>query len=821
MLKLLLFYIGSSFASCLLAQDSLKKSVPVSFLRYTDFHIHPTYKHYFRYKTADEMKRILKFCRYDKEKDTIICDDTVMKEFKKVNWGKYTASKKRQKKDRIEGNASDLRNYDQSGYPEIIYVPGSVFCNSYSPYEKQFALNELKRQISSKLVTKMGIKRLRFYSEDNHTPFNDFLAEYYYNYMQIRDTQIITESPYYLYRNNGKEGLPVTRTYRSWIKMVKDCSDLKLCLNHNDRVFTKWEQGQLSKIDTIYTPMVMSIEGAQVLYDTLSGKKENILNPFIRSIKSRQVRRSLKGGRDSLADSIYTELKNSSYNELKRKGDPSAEIIYNKLENTSYNKLKRKKDPFADSIYNDLKDSIYNELKRRGDPFADSVYNELLKSVNSLRNLPHRLFFITLGHFAQNHVVGFAKTLDRDPESVVHRALAVLTEMPGINRNILRKDYEGFNTGCDPADTSCYPDSIGFKVVEAFLNPDSSKFKKPTYIDVKHMDVVARIQYYALRRELEKRYKVPIPIIASHFAVSGENQILAVATGRLKRKKSNKLIWRKSQFFDRYAEIRNPEKFYRKQIVNNKKWKNSFLNPPGQRWQNSPNADQFKFDSVLYKQSPVLNEPVGTYDQKAISREVRKDTIKIDTNEIKIDTAKAGWYYPWSINLFDEEIVEINKSDGIIGLLLDPRQLGAFMRKYRHIKRNFGNAFEHFKKDIHKDSLSPYGLTLPEIDQIEYFKAEPLIRNIFYIVDIINQEKAAVKLYQESGGDLNAVHARYPAFTPDTDTLRKEPWDMISIGGDFDGLIDPIDFSPYSILHPINESPTDCLCLPVCPDTSR
>jgi hypothetical protein len=682
-----------------------KAQVAKEHLRYTDFHIHPTYKHYFRYPTAAEMKLIYQNSGYNREKDSIVTDTGIRNQFKDTNWGKVLGIARHLR----AGKVSDLKNYDQSGYPEIKFVPGSILCNSYSPYEKQFAFSCLNRWFSHKVVTKMGKKRLKEYSLPAHSPFRDFLAEYYYNCMQEESRTIHNYIPGSIY-NGEVNGNGTTVCYTNQIQMVGCSDELKAIIKHNDSVYSQMSNpvpGSKYCVDTpkIITPLLMSVEGGQVLYDSLTALEQNIFRPG------------------------YLSEPEKKY---------------------------RKKDPAP----------------------ADAIRNELLKNADSLRNLKHRLFFITLGHFAQNHVVGFAKTLDRDPENWIHRAISTLTSIPAIKRSILKKDYDGFNLGCSDKDKNCEPDSIGFRIMEKFLNPQDGRCNKPTYIDVKHMDILGRYQYYAVRRSYVQKFKVQIPIIASHFAVSGESQGLAAATGLGKNA-------------DGYSEIINPLRIYRK-IQRNQPFQKKKLASL-----ETPDITQAQ------QQQSRFNKSILTPIQ------FENDTLRTALPEnpftdIEVDESKVGWYYPWSINLYDEEIIEINKSDGIIGLLMDPRQLGAFMHRYKKIEKanRMGLAFDSTVRAIPDDTLAQYGFSRAQINKFEYFKTEPLIRNMFYIVQVINRQMDKEDVYYASGDNAAFTKTRYRDFVSDEQKTKKDPWTMIAIGGDYDGLIDPIDVAPTASYIP-------------------
>jgi hypothetical protein len=696
-------------------------------LRYADSHIHPTYKHYFRYRTADEMLRLLQGALYAPDRlvvqrldaagnvvDTVGCRQLIgftpdvvayFKQPSNSNWTPYAKLKERQLQ---RGRTSKLRNYDQAGYPEIQYVPGSVLCNSYSPYEKQLALKFFQRFASSVLVTGMGMSRLTTYAHMEHTPYNDFLAEYYYNLLQDEEKRVTTASPANLYTVAPPAYVP-NPAYRNSIRMMHDAQDLAQCLQHNDAVFSSTGWPTAATEPLIYTPLVMSIEGAQVLYGPLSAANTHILNPLNAKAPGKLFKQA-----------------------------SAAEI--------------------------------------------EQMRTEILENAVRLKNLPHRLFFITLGHFAQNHVVGFAKTLDRDPESVEHRAMQSLTKNPGMRKSLLRKTYAGFNPGCERTQDDCTPSPVGLDVVRAFLDPRNTIYHKPTYIDVKHMDIQGRIEYYYRRRELEQELNIKIPIIASHFGVSGEPQALAAATGLQPN-------------FDKYPETEVPESYYRSHILRD--------DEPDQRalyWKNYMWGQNYgTLNGKKQALTPAEKHMYRPLDFTISRAQWLQDTAAFDPFEgFEPDPHKVGWYYPWSINLFDEEIIEINKSDGIIGLLLDPRQLGSFMPNYHNIEDKFGDSYRRIFDSLSPTELAAHYLTKEELKQTEYFKVEPMLRNWFYIVQVIKQQRANEVIYTSTG-------IRPPGFVPDPAMSSgpfKDAWETVNIGSDFDGLIDPIDYAPTAAYLP-------------------
>jgi hypothetical protein len=507
----------------------------------------------------------------------------------------------------------------------------------------------------------MGLKRLKYYSTNEHTPMKDFLAEYYYSQLQDSMQYVNIALPEKLY--NKRKDLPIfseQHRFYNEIILVKDSTELSRILEHNETMANKNDSNK-----KIITPVIMTIEGGQVLYGPISGRGDHIGEPN-------------KDGKDSAL-----------------------------------------------------------------------IRKELLDNVFRLKNLPHRLFFITIAHFTQNHVVGYAKTLDRDPENFQHRFPSFISGSSKIRNNIIKKSYGGFN--------NVNKDSLGFKIVEAFLDPNKSKSKygKATYIDVKHMDIKARIEYYYTRRKLEKKFGIPIPIVASHFAVSGERQAMAAATG----------LWPN---FDRYQETENPKEFYESYIL-----KNQHANRRKNFWRDVMEGNGFNrkalnpFEKAMYK-------PLNFRDATILTRDTIYDPFEF--YDLGKDPS-AGWFYNWSLNLFDEEIIEINKSDGIIGLLLDPRQLGAFAPKYKEddyeekMKKAFKATLSSLIEQglITEQKLKALHLTKDDLKPIEYLKAEPLLRNIFYIVRLTSYQKDG-EAHPEK--QLNEYKDWY---VDDTAKLKKDP----------------------------------------------
>lgn len=586
-----------------------KRSLPSTNMEekvaFSDMHIHTTFKHYYGNLSPLEIKDI-----YKHRKDIAY----LRNKYGKKNWDRTLNNPE----DRESGAISTVVNYNQSDFANLAATPGSIFCASLYPYEKQFAVSKLNRIISSKLVSRIPLLRLEQMGEEASTPWTNFMTEY--AYLQAQET--------------------------------KDPSS-------NFQIQTAHDKKDLLRImkDGTSSAQVLTIEGGHVLYGPL-----NAANSLVRQVT------------------------------------------------TSPEQLK-----------------------------------EMLANVDTLRRLPHKVFFITPAHFTDNRIAGFSKTLDRD--GPLHLILNSLSGSVSFREGFFTKFGEGIHGELDMGDfldCNC-PDlwmysvplpftndstvhGSGEKILTALLAPDSNGSKR-ILIDVKHFDIQARLEYYALAKKLAKQYHLdkPIPIIAGHVAMSGESQPVAVATGL-------------NPMFDMYDEIDNPLQFYKYQ-----------QDSAGGNW------NWLCRTRYMYKHHKAELNLFFPNGPTAADSTFNPFSIQ------PLDSANIGWFYPWSINLSNEEIKIIYESKGIIGLNLDQRILGGYMLNYKS-----NGYWESIQKSI--NALNERGLRYQDkkahiIDFQKYKSSEPFLRNILHVV----------------------LH---------TGRTDRTAWDCIAIGSDFDGLIDPIDVCP-------------------------
>ncbi|MBK7752055.1 MAG: hypothetical protein IPI41_05400 [Flavobacteriales bacterium] len=189
-------------------------------------------------------------------------------------------------------------------------------------------------------------------------------------------------------------------------------------------------------------------------------------------------------------------------------------------------------------------------------------------------------------------------------------------------------------------------------------------------------------------------------------------------------------------------------------------------------------------------------------------------------------------YYPFGINLYDEEILLIHEKNGIIGLPMEERLLGGYIkrrmpwnmfisatgkyklertgdktRRWKHSRRLFrwlwkseaherqwgidGEEITEAKRLLRQAMDSSKmaapgasGTQLLKIATKDFISVAPFIQNLFYILDKIL-------------GD-----GPIPPGEQGVLTLRRA-WSRVCIGSDMDGLIDPIDLLPTAGEYPL------------------
>ncbi len=314
---------------------------------------------------------------------------------------------------------------------------------------------------------------------------------------------------------------------------------------------------------------------------------------------------------------------------------------------------------------------ILSVKRKKGDSFFEKFIDSHIGNIDFIKtNWAHVPFFVTFAHHYYNHLSGFAQSLGPGIDFAVNQA-----------GGTVKRDGEAisfFHLGIHP---------WGNKVLAQLLKrktEDGTRVRR-ILIDVKHMSVQSRLDYYMnVVRPMKAQYEDQIPIIKSHTAVSGRKN--------MKRSIDNEL------------KLFNDEK------------------------------------------------------------------------------DRSKYFFSGDINLFDDEILEIIQSDGLIGIMIDERRIigmelppeaGITYKEFSKIVKESQKNISVYFKELHRHKWAEIDdAQLVEIDK-EYKKTRTslnaillpcyfsvILRQLFHIVEFGGGEKA---------------------------------WDHICLGTDYDGVINPLD----------------------------
>ena len=187
------------------------------------------------------------------------------------------------------------------------------------------------------------------------------------------------------------------------------------------------------------------------------------------------------------------------------------------------------------------------------------ILNDILHYTDSLKNLTHRIHFVTGAHFSYNDMFGHDKVLDKEQKRNLVQALSA----SGYVRNkLFAKDAAGIwpyvfqvsdkqainNQG--PVDQSKLFEkqvdgiNIGKSALDALHDIENIQSENwdPIYFDLKHADELTFLEYLAYRQHIKDTYQKTLPLFVSHVAVNGENLKVSLFTSQ-------------SPLYDRYKEL--------------------------------------------------------------------------------------------------------------------------------------------------------------------------------------------------------------------------------------------------------------------------
>lgn len=304
-----------------------------------------------------------------------------------------------------------------------------------------------------------------------------------------------------------------------------------------------------------------------------------------------------------------------------------------------------------------------------------------------------RLLYITLTHHTTN--------------CLTNHAFAV---PPGLAGKGTNADAGGFNPGGNSIT------STGQQFIRRALSNENGE--KPILIDIKHMSIKARLQFYQMRKDMIAAGHPPFPILATHMGVTGLGLNDAIIA----------------------------------------------------------NCYRFPGDSNCYEVEYQNTERLHGFG------------VTSEAEGLEILR-----FYPWSINLFDEEITEIVQSGGLIGFSFDSRILGNENIDRERFGKRETNAIPSISQINFNARISlpnsevGFQFVNREFGDNQTFGQSRYPEQPFFHLPFVssNEVKRHTDLMALCQNIIHAVRAGGP-----------QTWDCICIGSDYDGLINSLDFTP-------------------------
>ncbi|ELR69043.1 hypothetical protein C900_05528 [Fulvivirga imtechensis AK7] len=175
----------------------------------------------------------------------------------------------------------------------------------------------------------------------------------------------------------------------------------------------------------------------------------------------------------------------------------------------------------------------------------------------------------------------------------------------------------------------------------------------------------------------------------------------------------------------------------------------------------------YKIRQQKFPDAPIMATHMGVAGVSYKNKPIRKIKEKPAKNCVEVfyyrNPGSVDTYFnPWSINLYDEDIREIVKSGGLIGLSLDQRILGVgnvssevfcpdeyTVADFKPVKKPKYHVLDHQKYQ--------------DPEECKKWHLRHLCNNLLHIIKVGSQE------------------------------VGDKVWDHVCLGSDFDGLIDPIN----------------------------
>lgn len=186
-------------------------------------------------------------------------------------------------------------------------------------------------------------------------------------------------------------------------------------------------------------------------------------------------------------------------------------------------------------------------------------YEELITNIREVKNSAYKPFLVAPAHLAWNRVVGHAKAFDSEPkkrEQLAEKAKVIKFRKVIFNKSghgIIDTIYTYYNSARKDNPCLCNnpvkpgTHTMGTQIMRELLD---NKTGKPILIDMRHMDIQARLEYIRLVKKYAKEEGRKIPIVISHTAVNGKDSAQSKYFGDC-------------PVLDNYNELIKPTQFYK------------------------------------------------------------------------------------------------------------------------------------------------------------------------------------------------------------------------------------------------------------------
>ena len=214
----------------------------------------------------------------------------------------------------------------------------------------------------------------------------------------------------------------------------------------------------------------------------------------------------------------------------------------------------------------------------------------------------------------------------------------------------------------------------------------------------------------------------------------------------------------------------------------------------------------------------------------------------------------ARKFYTFGMNLYNEEVKQIVRYQGIIGIPLEERVLGGYVNNVvkwpksiefksgdslvvhqqpnKQRKRDYMlqavTAASRLRPDLwrpiqnwYHESLTNSGINADsaqifELICEEYFSAESFLNNVFHVVDLAREEQieqveqqylkqisTTPQVQREIMQSPIVLKGKIDSLLVEVPLDKESVWDVLCIGFDLDGLIDPLNVCPTASQYPL------------------